>query len=260
MRQCVGAPKTQASVARRRARAHPHGGRQRQAGHGARSRRGRAHPHVGRSAAADPRRRASKKGDPLADRAAGRHHGGQADVGADSVVPSAAALARRRPADAARRRLSIEARVRTTGPTGVEMEALTAVAVAALTVYDMVKAVDKAMVIGEIRLARRRPAAAAAPGAGSDERSRRHLQPVRSWCIPEANVEWLRAQFPDHTFVRRRHRRRDACAPSPTSTSRSARRSPPVTLAAARTPALDPQPRGRRGQHALSGDGRQRQS
>jgi cyclic pyranopterin monophosphate synthase len=46
----------------------------------------------------------------------------------------------------------IEARVRTTGQTGVEMEALTAVAVAALTVYDMVKAVDKAMVIGDIRL------------------------------------------------------------------------------------------------------------
>jgi cyclic pyranopterin phosphate synthase len=47
----------------------------------------------------------------------------------------------------------IEARVRTTARTGVEMEALTAVAVAALTVYDMVKAVDKSMVIGRIRLA-----------------------------------------------------------------------------------------------------------
>jgi len=46
----------------------------------------------------------------------------------------------------------IEARVRTTAQTGVEMEALTAVAVAALTVYDMVKAVDKAMVIGDIRV------------------------------------------------------------------------------------------------------------
>ena len=46
----------------------------------------------------------------------------------------------------------IEARVRTTAQTGVEMEALTAVAVAALTVYDMVKAVDKGMVIGDIRL------------------------------------------------------------------------------------------------------------
>ena len=47
---------------------------------------------------------------------------------------------------------NIEARVRTTAQTGVEMEALTAVAVAALTVYDMVKAVDKAMVIGDIAL------------------------------------------------------------------------------------------------------------
>ncbi|PYR02397.1 MAG: cyclic pyranopterin monophosphate synthase MoaC [Acidobacteria bacterium] len=46
----------------------------------------------------------------------------------------------------------IEVRARTTAQTGVEMEALTAVAVAALTVYDMVKAVDKAMVIGDIRL------------------------------------------------------------------------------------------------------------
>jgi cyclic pyranopterin phosphate synthase len=49
-----------------------------------------------------------------------------------------------------RRGYRIESRVRTTGPTGVEMEALTAVSVAALTIYDMVKAVDKAMVIGGI--------------------------------------------------------------------------------------------------------------
>jgi cyclic pyranopterin phosphate synthase len=47
---------------------------------------------------------------------------------------------------------TIEARVKTSARTGVEMEALTAVAVAALTVYDMVKAVDKGMTIGEIRL------------------------------------------------------------------------------------------------------------
>ena len=46
----------------------------------------------------------------------------------------------------------IEARVRTSAQTGVEMEALTAVSVAALTIYDMVKAVDKEMVIGDIRL------------------------------------------------------------------------------------------------------------
>ena len=46
----------------------------------------------------------------------------------------------------------IEATVKTTGQTGVEMEALTAVNVAALTVCDMVKAVDKAMEIGGIRV------------------------------------------------------------------------------------------------------------
>jgi cyclic pyranopterin monophosphate synthase len=46
----------------------------------------------------------------------------------------------------------IEAVARTTAQTGVEMEALTAVSVAALTIYDMVKAIDKAMVIGDIRL------------------------------------------------------------------------------------------------------------
>jgi cyclic pyranopterin monophosphate synthase len=55
--------------------------------------------------------------------------------------------------DAAASRVTIEATVATTGPTGVEMEALTAVSVAALTVYDMLKAVDRGMVIGEIRLA-----------------------------------------------------------------------------------------------------------
>jgi cyclic pyranopterin phosphate synthase len=49
----------------------------------------------------------------------------------------------------------IEASVRTTAPTGVEMEALTAVSVAALTIYDMVKAVDKGMVIGDIRLVKK---------------------------------------------------------------------------------------------------------
>ena len=47
---------------------------------------------------------------------------------------------------------AIEARVRTSGQTGVEMEALTAVSVAALTIYDMVKAVDKAMEISDIHL------------------------------------------------------------------------------------------------------------
>jgi cyclic pyranopterin monophosphate synthase len=50
----------------------------------------------------------------------------------------------------------IEARVRTTAQTGVEMEALHAVSVAALTIYDMVKAVDKRMVIGDIRVVEKR--------------------------------------------------------------------------------------------------------
>ena len=48
--------------------------------------------------------------------------------------------------------VQIEATVKTTGQTGVEMEALTAVSVAALTLYDMVKAVEKSMQIGDIRL------------------------------------------------------------------------------------------------------------
>jgi cyclic pyranopterin monophosphate synthase len=51
-----------------------------------------------------------------------------------------------------RNAVEIEATCKLRGRTGVEMEALTAVSVAALTIYDMVKAVDRAMVIGEIRL------------------------------------------------------------------------------------------------------------
>jgi cyclic pyranopterin phosphate synthase len=54
--------------------------------------------------------------------------------------------------DAALPGLRIEATVRTTGQTGVEMEALTAVSIAALTVHDMVKAVDKGVEIGGIRV------------------------------------------------------------------------------------------------------------
>ena len=48
--------------------------------------------------------------------------------------------------------IHIESRVKTTGRTGAEMEALMAVSVAALTIYDMCKAVDKSMVIGDVRL------------------------------------------------------------------------------------------------------------
>jgi len=49
-------------------------------------------------------------------------------------------------------RIEIEAEVRTVGRTGVEMESLTAVSVAGLTVYDMCKAVDREMVISDVRL------------------------------------------------------------------------------------------------------------
>ncbi|MGV3516430.1 cyclic pyranopterin monophosphate synthase MoaC [Luteitalea sp.] len=56
----------------------------------------------------------------------------------------------------ARGGIAIEATVRTSGQTGVEMEALTAVAVAGLTVYDMLKAVDTAMVIEHILLVEKR--------------------------------------------------------------------------------------------------------
>jgi cyclic pyranopterin phosphate synthase len=52
-------------------------------------------------------------------------------------------------------RVDIRAEVRVTGRTGVEMEALTAVSVAALTIYDMCKAMDKGMVLGDIRLVRK---------------------------------------------------------------------------------------------------------
>lgn len=54
--------------------------------------------------------------------------------------------------DAARSAVDISATCKLVGKTGVEMEALTAVSVAALTVYDMVKAADKSMRIGDIRL------------------------------------------------------------------------------------------------------------
>jgi cyclic pyranopterin phosphate synthase len=57
---------------------------------------------------------------------------------------------------AARGGYEIEARVRTTAETGVEMEALTAVSVAALTMYDMVKAVDRGMIISDVRLIEKR--------------------------------------------------------------------------------------------------------
>lgn len=64
------------------------------------------------------------------------------------------------------RDIHITATAVTVAPTGVEMEALTAVSVAALTIYDMCKAVDKGMVIGAVRLVAKRKSVPAA-GEGS---------------------------------------------------------------------------------------------
>ncbi len=55
-------------------------------------------------------------------------------------------------ADTAQNTVEVEATVKVSGQTGVEMEALTAVSVACLTIYDMAKAVDRGMRIGDIRL------------------------------------------------------------------------------------------------------------
>jgi cyclic pyranopterin phosphate synthase len=93
-----------------------------------------------------------KKGDPLqAARLAGIMAAKQTSalIPLCHPLPIASAHVELRPT---RQGYDIEARVRTTAQTGVEMEALTAVSVAALTIYDMVKAVDKTMVIGDIRL------------------------------------------------------------------------------------------------------------
>ena len=107
---------------------------------------------MSRTALAQIRRGAVKKGDPLQ---AARLAGIMAAKQTAALIPLCHPL----PLSSVQvdllptsRGYDIEARVRTTAQTGVEMEALTAVAVAALTVYDMVKAVDKAMVIGRIRL------------------------------------------------------------------------------------------------------------
>jgi cyclic pyranopterin phosphate synthase len=58
--------------------------------------------------------------------------------------------------DRDKNKIDIEAKSRCTGQTGVEMEALTAVSVSALTIYDMCKAVDKGMVISDIKLMEKR--------------------------------------------------------------------------------------------------------
>ena len=90
---------------------------------------------------------AIKKGDPLQ---AARLAGIMAAKRTSELIPLCHPLALTHVAvdvTPTRTGYAIEARVKTSGQTGVEMEALTAVSVAALTIYDMVKAVDKTMVI-----------------------------------------------------------------------------------------------------------------
>ncbi len=110
---------------------------------------------MSRAALAQIRRGAVKKGNPLQ---AARLAGIMAAKQTSSLIPLCHPL----PLSSVHvelmstsRGYDIEARVRTTAQTGVEMEALTAVAVAALTIYDMLQAVDKTMVIGAIRLMRK---------------------------------------------------------------------------------------------------------
>ncbi len=73
-------------------------------------------------------------------------------------------------------RLLIEARVRTAGRTGAEMEALSAVAVAALTVYDMCKAVDREMVISRVCLLEKRGGKSGDFRRGEGERGDGHQE------------------------------------------------------------------------------------
>jgi cyclic pyranopterin phosphate synthase len=107
---------------------------------------------MSREALSQIRRGAVKKGDPLQ---AARLAGIMAAKQTSSLIPLCHPL----PLSSVQveliptsRGYIIEGRAKTLAQTGVEMEALTAVAVAALTIYDMVKAVDKSMVISDIRL------------------------------------------------------------------------------------------------------------
>ena len=119
-----------------------------------------------------------KKGDPLQ---AARIAGIMAAKQTAAIIPLCHPLALSGievDVELARGGIAIQATVRTTGQTGVEMEALTAVAVAGLTVYDMLKAVDASMIIDSIRLVEKRggtsgDVVSAGPGTASVRRRRK---------------------------------------------------------------------------------------
>ncbi len=101
----------------------------------------------------------AKKGDVLGTARIAGIHGGQADPRIDSALPSASFSRKSRSIslpDAELPGIVVTARVKVAGKTGVEMEALTAVSVACLTVYDMVKAAERGMRIEGIRLIEKR--------------------------------------------------------------------------------------------------------
>ena len=122
-----------------------------------RGRRGRGRHGAG-DAGADPRRQ-RQEGRRDRHRAHRRHHGGQADPRADPALPPAGARLGRASTSSrttALPGLRVRATAKVAGKTGVEMEALTAVSVACLTIYDMAKAVDRGMEITGIRLVEKR--------------------------------------------------------------------------------------------------------
>ena len=256
MRRCLSGRRSRLSHVDARG-PDPHGGRRRQGGHGARSDRATGTSACRPAALRQIRAGGMKKGDPLET---ARLAGIMAAKQTSALIPLCHPLplvARRRPADSRARTATTSKRACARRPRpGVEMEALTAVAVAALTVYDMVKAVDKGMVIGDIRLLEKTAAAAARGARNAMNVLVAIYSPCRRWRIPEANVEWLRARVPGSRVRASRRPTPRRWPPSRTWTSRSARRSrrhswrPPGRLRWIHSP------RGRRGQHALSRDGR----
>ena len=118
--------------------------------------------------------RNNPKGDPLEVARIAGIHGREAHVRPDPDVPShPAEQGRRASRDVQRDGVAIRTLVRTTAVTGVEMEALVAASVAALTVYDMCKALDKGIAIREVALLRK------SGGKSGDyqRRSRRRARP-----------------------------------------------------------------------------------
>src|SRR5881396_269553 len=138
------------------ARPRPHGRRVAEADHPARGGGARRGAHAARDARADRGRRAAE-GDALA---VARLAGIMAAKRTADLVPLCHPLPLAHVdvelvPDPEGSRVLIESRVAVAAPTGVEMEALTAVAVAGLTLYDMCKAVDREMTLGAIRLVRK---------------------------------------------------------------------------------------------------------